>query len=285
MNKQMNLLERVQAMPLQGAALPFNGFVRYREKAGTGIPYVLLHGIGSGSASWIYQLESQGAQRVLAWDAPGYADSTALKPAIPVASDYAGILWAWLDALEIPQIHLVGHSLGCIMAAAGAIMQPQRIASLTLLAPAQGYANAPHDVREKKRDERLKMFAEMGPQKMAQLRASALFSEGAAAHHVAVAAYAMARLNAGGYAQATQLLAHANIAADLKAFQATRAVPITIACGEADTVTPFKACASLAQSMGLHCLSLGNAGHLCAVQAHEQVNALLGLKGALHARQ
>ena len=103
-------------------------------------PLVLLHGIGSGSGSWVRQLEAFGGERaVLAWDAPGYGHSAPVQPARPEAVDYGERLWAWLDALDLRQpVTLVGHSLGAIMAASAAGLQPARVRRLVLLAPAQG---------------------------------------------------------------------------------------------------------------------------------------------------
>ena len=90
----------------------------FRE-AGDGSPLVLLHGIGSNSGSWQNQLAVLSGQfRVLAWDAPGYGESTPLDMPQPDAQDYADALDAFLDAMQIPECCLVGHSLGTLMAAA-----------------------------------------------------------------------------------------------------------------------------------------------------------------------
>jgi pimeloyl-ACP methyl ester carboxylesterase len=284
----MSLLERVLATPTLGCALPFQGFVRFRQAREhvAGPPLVLLHGIGSGSGSWIEQLQDESLGRVLAWDAPGYADSTALKAETPVASGYAQVLWAWLDALGVQTVHLVGHSLGCIMAAGAARMQPGRIASLSLLSPAQGYGTAPKEVREKKSQERLRAMATLGLQKMAEQRAPRLLSEHASAEHIALATYMMAHLNEGGYTQATHLLANANIRADLQAFAAASRAPIQVACGEQDVITPPQACRELAAALDLPYLSLPDAGHLCAVQVPKAVSRALRdimKQGAPHA--
>ena len=90
--------------------------LQFRESGHSAtITHVLLHGIGSGSASWVQQLDvvaDASALRVLAWDAPGYASSSPLTPAEPTAADYGLRLWAWLDALACSTpITLVGHSL------------------------------------------------------------------------------------------------------------------------------------------------------------------------------
>ena len=296
----MTLLERLQQMPTQGVALAHTsstgGFVRYRELNGVRShlisamgqnkydlsPFVLLHGIGSGSGSWIEQLCDPHLGRVLAWDAPGYADSTPLPKNAPVAHDYAAQLWAWLDALQISEVHLVGHSLGCIMAASAARMYSGRIRSLTLLAPAQGYGSASAQVRQQKRDERLQAMKELGLKKMAEQRAPRLLSPNARPSQVELATHMMSHLNEGGYTQATQMLGHANIRADLTAFQSASTAPIGIACGDLDVITPPEACKALAEYIGVPYTSLASAGHVCALEAPQSVNQLLLSQGRFH---
>jgi len=88
------------------------------QDAGSGLPLVLLHGIGSAATSFRYQLQGLSTRfRVVAWDAPGYGASTPLAIEPPSASDYAAALDAWLRALDIDRCHLVGQSLGTLIAA------------------------------------------------------------------------------------------------------------------------------------------------------------------------
>ena len=85
----------------QKAAETAGGAITYLE-AGQGEPLVLLHGIGSGSASWTAQIEKYSSDyRVVAWDAPGYGGSDPVGPMAPAATDYAARLEAFLDALGI----------------------------------------------------------------------------------------------------------------------------------------------------------------------------------------
>ncbi len=283
-------------MPTQGVALPFQGFIRYRELNGVRphliseqiqmkgdlTPFVLLHGIGSGSGSWLAQLTDTRLGRVLAWDAPGYADSTPLEMAEPQAADYAQVMWAWLDALQIRDVHLVGHSLGCIMAASAARLQSSRVKSLTLLSPAQGYGAASVSVQHKKRDDRLQAMHVLGLQKMAEQRAPRLLSAQATPEQILLATHMMSQLNQGGYAQATSMLSIADIRADLYAFKSESAVSIEIACGDQDVITPPEACHDLAQSISAPYTDLPDAGHLCALQAPQ---AIFNLLQALQLRQ
>lgn len=234
----------------QRAARVGEASVSYREAAGEGgneaLPLVLLHGIGSGAASWVQQFEALGgARRVLAWDAPGYGASTPVANASPLAADYARVLADWLDALGIARCVLVGHSLGAIMAGAFAAAQPERVAGLLLISPAAGYGAADESVRAEKRDARLAVLAELGPQGLAQKRSANMLSPQADETARAWVRWNMARIVPHGYAQATHLLANADLAADLA--RCAGKVPMAVAVGAQDTITPPEACERLAR--------------------------------------
>lgn len=251
--------------------------VSYREAGNThtprqALPLVLLHGIGSGAASWVQQLEVLGAtRRVLAWDAPGYGASTPVAPASPNAEDYAGVLEDWLDALDIECCVLLGHSLGAIVAGAFAAAQPQRVGGLLLLSPAGGYGAAPAEVRNAKRDQRLAMLAELGPQGLADKRGANMLSAHASDAARAWVRWNMARIVPGGYAQATHLLANANLAADLARFDGV----VHIAAGADDVITPPDACERLAQAARTSLQLVPHAGHAGYIEAPAAYNAII----------
>lgn len=252
--------------------------VAYRE-AGTAaaVTHVLLHGIGSASGSWALQLaaaQTNPSTRVLAWDAPGYGDSTPVAPAAPDASDYAARLWAWLDALGVhTPVTLVGHSLGALMVARAALQQPQRVQRLVLLAPARGYGNAPAAERQQKLGDRLALLEKLGPQGMAQARGAAMLSPTAPAVLVDAVRETMARIHVGGYTQAARLLDQGDLMADLQRVTC----PVRVASGSADTITPPPACQAVARGVGQDRIDLGPVGHACPLEAADAVNALTGL--------
>ena len=251
------------------------GRIGYRRAGGDTLraPLVLLHGIGSASGSWVRQLEALGSERtVLAWDAPGYGESRPLPMAQPQAGDYGQRMWAWLDALGMTQpVTLVGHSLGALMAAAAAGQQPQRVQRLLLLSPAQGYGTADAEVREAKLRDRLSNLNTLGPAGMAQKRGAAMLSADAASELVAYVKDTMAQVIPAGYTQATHLLA----GADLAGLLAQVRCPVLVASGAADTITPPSGCEAVARGANAPYVSLGPAGHACALEAADAVNALL----------
>ncbi len=274
-----SLPERLAHFAVQGVQ-SVRGHVAYRQAGASTArrTVVLLHGIGSASGSWLAQLEAaalhpQDAQ-VLAWEAPGYGASQAVAPAQPTAFDYALAMWSWLDALGIGQpITLVGHSLGAVMAASAACQQAQRVASLVLLSPAQGYGLATEAVRKQKRDERLHNLATLGPAGMAAKRASAMLSAHASPEQIAYIEQLMAHVQVAGYTQATHLLAQADILTDLAQWTGA----LSIASGRADTITPMANCQALAHSCHVPWHDLGDVGHACALEGAAAVNALLQL--------
>lgn len=264
---------------LQHCHLP-QGTVAYRSSGGVAAPtHVLLHGISSSSSNWAYQLQAaaRAGLHVLAWDAPGYGQSTALAPAQPTAADYAQRLWDWLDALNASApVVLVGHSLGALMATSAAALQPARVRGLVLLSPALGYGDAPAEERNKKRDDRLAMLAKLGPSGMAAARSAAMLAPDAPADVVDAVRDNVARINVAGYTQATHMLAGATLLQDL----ARVTCPVRVASGEADTITPPAQCDRAAAQAHTARVSLGPVGHICTLEAPDPVNALLGFVNA-----
>src|SRR5690606_7734322 len=99
----------------------FDGVQQSYREAGAGKVLVLLHGISSGSGSWVKQLQNLSHHfHVIAWDAPGYGQSDPLAVEQPNAEDYAQRLKGMLTALGLNlgsapdqnKMILVGHSLG-----------------------------------------------------------------------------------------------------------------------------------------------------------------------------
>ena len=254
------------------------GAIQFRSAGmASEVTQVLLHGIGSASASWAYPLGAavgRGDHRVLAWDAPGYGRSEPLAKDWPSAQDYAERMWSWLDAMHVGQpVVLVGHSLGALMAASAARLQAARVSRVVLLAPAQGYGDAPSPERERMVQSRLSLLQQLGPEGLANARAASMLSPQAGADLIEAVRENMARLDPAGYTQAVQMLAQAVLAQDLKALRC----PVVVASGEADTVTPPARCDAVARLAQTTRVSLGPVGHACPLEAAPAVLDLLGL--------
>lgn len=96
---------------------------------------VLLHGFGGTHRTWDAIAADLAADtRVLAYDLPGHGGSLDVPDAGPAKIAVRAIL-ADLAARGLDRVHVAGHSMGGAIAAMMALADPDRIASLTLLAP------------------------------------------------------------------------------------------------------------------------------------------------------
>ena len=113
--------------------------LRYLERAPddpAGDPVVLVHGFGGDLNNWLFNTERLAERRrVYALDLPGHGESSKDVGAGDLAA-FAAALGGFLDAIGADRAHLVGHSMGGATALAYALEQPDRVASLTLIAPA-----------------------------------------------------------------------------------------------------------------------------------------------------
>ncbi|CAM5445781.1 alpha/beta fold hydrolase [Pseudomonas fragi] len=245
------------------------------RECGRGPAIVLLHGIGSGAASWlaVAQLLGQRA-RVIAWDAPGYGQSSPLRSLAPDASDYAGRLGQMLDALGVERCVLVGHSLGAITATAFASgAQQQRVSRLVLISPAQGYGHPSRQAQGRAvRKKRLADLEHPGIQAMARQRSACMLSPGASPGDHAWVRWNMAQLNPEGYRQAIELLCGEDLLR-----QPPLSMPCDVHCGAADGITTPDSCQLLARALGASFSLMTGAGHASPIEQPYAVAGRLAL--------
>ena len=100
-----------------------------------GPPVVFLHGFGGAAMQWRgLQTSISFKARTLAFDLPGHGEAVDFEGAGPVGLAAKAVL-ATMDDQDISSAHLVGHSMGGAVASLAAVMKPEKVASLTLLAP------------------------------------------------------------------------------------------------------------------------------------------------------
>jgi pyruvate dehydrogenase E2 component (dihydrolipoamide acetyltransferase) len=101
---------------------------------GGGLPVVLLHGFGGDQGTWMFNAEGLAADRpVHVPDLPGHGASP--PRAATTVADLAQAIAQVCDALSVPRVHLVGHSLGGAVALSLSAAARERVASLALIAP------------------------------------------------------------------------------------------------------------------------------------------------------
>ena len=105
----------------------------FHEEKGTGDPLVLIHGLGSASYDWRAQIEELAdAYRVIALDLRGHGRSE--KPRGPYSiPQFAADVSAVLTRLDVRPAHLVGLSLGGMVAFQLAVDTPELVRSLVII--------------------------------------------------------------------------------------------------------------------------------------------------------
>ena len=236
--------------------------------AGSGSHVVLLHGIGSGSGSWVYQLAGLSAcYAVTAWDAPGYGSSTPVSATAPSVDDFADRFAALVDALSLDRFLLVGHSLGALIASRYAAEYPARLRGLILADPAAGHARLTKKERAARYESRLKPFAALGAERYAEQRAGNLLVRDATKEHLALVRRNMAQLTLEGLSAAARVLSGGDLLADVAQFDG----PAIVLCGAEDKVTPPEICRPVAGAFpgGRPFHLIENAGHASYIDAPE----------------
>ncbi|MFD4631000.1 alpha/beta fold hydrolase [Streptomyces sp. NPDC058284] len=112
------------------------------ERAGTGEPLLLLHGIGHHRQAWDPVFEILAAEHdVIAVDLPGFGRSPALPDGL--GHDLATVvlaLAAMCEALEVERPHVAGNSLGGLLALE--LGREKLVRSVTALSPAGFWTSA-----------------------------------------------------------------------------------------------------------------------------------------------
>lgn len=123
---------------------------------GSGVPLILLHGLGNNHKSWSYVLEHLDftKYRVIVLDLLGFGDAP--KPNIAYTPRrHAEAVIATLDELGIDSAVFAGHSMGCLIAIDIAHAYPERVKRLALF-------GAPVYARKPKRSRWLKLTRKEG---------------------------------------------------------------------------------------------------------------------------
>ncbi|MCY4395939.1 MAG: alpha/beta fold hydrolase [Rhodospirillaceae bacterium] len=108
--------------------------VHHRER-GAGPPLVLLHSAGTGASQWRGVADRLGGRRrLLMPNLRGYGRTPAPDPAAPPLDEEVAVVRE-MAALAGAPVHLVGHSLGALVALHHALRHPETVAGLTLIEP------------------------------------------------------------------------------------------------------------------------------------------------------
>lgn len=128
-----------------------NGPCKLRfDVVGVGEPVLLIMGLGASRAYWRWQVDSlQTRFRLLTFDNRGCGESSCPRDSWTMA-EMADDVIAVMDAAGIARAHVVGISMGGMIAQHVALRYPERVARLVLMATHAGswyYPPTPHALK------------------------------------------------------------------------------------------------------------------------------------------
>ncbi|MEX2172262.1 MAG: alpha/beta hydrolase [Pirellulales bacterium] len=99
------------------------------------LPVILVHGFGVSSSYFVPTARRLGREfSVYAPDLPGHGKSATPLRTLDIP-ELAGALVAWMDAVGLDRVMLIGNSMGCQIIADTALHHPDRVDRLVLIGP------------------------------------------------------------------------------------------------------------------------------------------------------
>jgi len=234
---------------------------------------VLIHGVGMNQSVWAPQIDALSESfRVVAYDMLGHGES-ALPSAQPTLDEYAAQLESLLDAIEVERAHVVGHSMGALVALEFALLNAPRTLSVVAL-------NAVYDRTPAQREAVMTRAASLGDVPAASgvdATLSRWFGDPIPGHLTQAAQAVRALLLAVdpvGYARTYRLFASSDDAHVGRL--ASLAVPALFLTGECDPNSSGQMSHAMAAvAPRARAEVLANARHMMNVTDPERVNASL----------
>jgi len=211
---------------------------------------VCLHGIGGDDASFIEQSKDLPDYRIISWNMPGYQQSTRLNNI--TFSTLTNSLHDLLIALKTGPVHIVGQSIGGMIAQEYALLHSENVKSLTLVATTSAFGG---------RDDSFK-------DAFLKARTAKNVSE----EVIAAAVKSMAAVPVETYTDILKCLVTFNRRTDIAEIRC----PVCLVAGSEDTNSPAATMKKMAEKMVISEFhEIRNAGHLVNLEKAGEFNRIL----------
>jgi len=241
------------------------------DHVGSGPLVLFMHGIGGNRTNWHDQLGVFGEKfQAASWDARGYGGSDDYEGPL-VFADFSRDVIRVLDHFKSARAHLVGLSMGGLIAFDFHATYPERVASLTIcdsMPEMTGLSEAGRREFIRIRQEPLLNGKE--PRDIAPIVAKTLVGKSAKPGSFERLVASMSALHKDSYLKT--IVATTNYARSLE-LEKIR-VPTHIVVGDEDTLTPPALSRAMASRIpGARLTVIAGAGHLSNIEQPEAFNA------------
>jgi 3-oxoadipate enol-lactonase len=240
------------------------------EDDGEGEAVLCLHGLGGDSNTWTPLMPALAGYRVLRPDLPGSGRSGKAGGALTIEKLVEAAL-AICRLLGVSRAHVLGHSMGTIVAQHLAAAQPHFVRSLSLFGP----LIAPPDTARaniRSRGEKARGEGQRGMHDIANALVQAATSADTKQRQPVAVAFvreSLMRQDPGGYARSCEALAACTPAAVDRI-----TAPARLVTGDEDGVAPPQSVRNmaerLAQAKSLRTVILNRCGHWTPIERPEE---------------
>jgi 3-oxoadipate enol-lactonase len=245
------------------------------EQDGSGEAVLMIHGLGGTSNTWTPLLAAGSPLarcQVLRPDLPGAGRSHRVEGELSIERFVAACRRV-LAAAGVQRAHVVGHSMGTIVAAHLAVQEPRLVRSLALFGPLLAPPDpARTSIRARGRKARAEGAA--GMQEIADALVQASTSTETRARRPAAVAFvreSLMRQDPDGYARSCDALADAQPADAMRI-----GCPTLLVTGDEDAVAPPQAVRSMGEKIaGARVEVLRGCGHWTPLEKPEECTDLL----------
>ena len=239
------------------------------EVDGDGEPVVMIHGLGGSTNTFTALLPAFTRHKRVRFDLPGSGRSSRVEGPLSIAVFIQSVKKA-MTAAKVEKVHVVGHSMGTIVAAHFAAAEPNAVRSLALFGPLL----APPDQARANIRARAAKARQEGMQGIADALLQASISSETRAKRRAAVAFVRESLMAqdpDGYARSCEALSEMQSADTSKI-----ACPTLLVTGDEDVVSPPQSVRMMGQKFaGSRVEVLRGCGHWTPVEKPDECIELL----------
>lgn len=265
--QRARLTRAAPSLPPAGGHAETGALAITRSRGGTGTPIILIHGFASDASSWAALGAHLKHRPLIQIDLPGHGKSPKLR--VDSFADLVKSVRRAFDGLGVERAHLLGHSLGGAAGLALADTRPERLASLTLIAPAglgpDINSAALSGICHASRPESL------GPWLRSLVADEAIITD--AYVRLAMSGRSAPALRAAQIALADRLFPDGAQAFDLRAALDRIETPTRIIWGKQDAIIPWRHALRAPGQIGLHLFE--GIGHMPHIECAAAVGAIV----------